>query len=328
MGSALSLGHQARIHAPPLMNSRWYNTAVVVLWLVTMGWLVDKKVLPPLLVGEPPSYRQVIEAQNQDPPAGWKVSWKGKPLGWALTDTKMRQTGLTEVDGRVHFDRFPIGDMMPIWLQPFLALAKKPVDGLSLDASSVMLIDAFGRLLRFDSAVQLPPLIDEITMRGTVEGGQLQLLVRSGEQSLSHELSLPPKALLADALSPQTRLPGLHVGQTWSVPVFNPLWPTKSPIEVISAEVEAPETILWNGEPVRALVVVYRHDSGTGSGASQNVQCKLWVRHDGVVLRQEAMLFDSSIVFVRLTDKAATKLIEAAGPRWWALRRGRMGKRR
>jgi hypothetical protein len=310
------------------MNSRWYNAAVVLVWLATMSWLAITKVLPPLLVGEPPSYRQVLEAQNDDPPAGWRVLWKGEPLGWALTDTKLQPTGLTEVHGRVHFDTFPIGTITPIWLQPFLGLTKKPLDRLSLDASSAMLIDTFGRLLRFDSAVRLTPLIDEITMRGTVDGGQLQLLVRSGNQSFSHELALPPKALLADALSPQTRLPGLHVGQSWSVPVFNPLWPTKTPIEIISAKVETSETILWNGELARTLVVVYRHDSGTGGGLDKNVQGKLWVRRDGVVLRQEAMVFDSSIVFVRLTDKETAKVIDAAGPRWWTFGHGRRGRRR
>jgi hypothetical protein len=309
------------------MNSRWYNATVVVVWLVTMSWLVTKKVLPPLLVGEPPSYQQVIDSQKHDPPAGWRVLWKEQPLGWALTDTKLQPTGLTEIHGRVHFDGFPLGAVTPIWLQPFLGLAKKPVDQLHLDASSAMLIDAFGRLLRFDSAVRLVPLIDEITMRGMVEGGQLQLLIKSGNQSFSHELSLPPKALLADALSPQARLPGLHVGQSWSVPVFNPLWPTKSPIEIITAKVEEPEVILWNGEPERTLVVVYCRDTGK-EGANQNVQGKLWVRHDGVVLRQEAMLFDSSIVFVRLTDKETTQVINAAGPHWWTFGRGRLGKRR
>jgi hypothetical protein len=312
------------------MNSRWYNATVVVLWLVTMSWLVTEKVLPPLRDGEPPSYRQVIEAQNRDPPAGWNVLWKGKPLGWALTDTKLQPTtGLTEVHGRVHFNTFPIGTMTPIWLQPFLVLAKRPIDQLSLDAKSAILIDTFGRLLRFDSAVRLAPLIDEITMRGTVEGGQLQLLIRSGNQSFSHEISLPPKALLADALSPQTRLPGLHVGQTWNVPVFNSLWPTKSPIELISARVESTETILWNGEPEQTWLVVYRYDSGTDGGANQkNVQGKLWVRGDGLVLRQEVMLLDSSIVFVRLTRKDTKKLIDAAGPRWWTFSHGRRGKRR
>jgi hypothetical protein len=327
MSNTSRMGRWSRTYAAILMNSRWYNTAVVLLWLVTMSWLVIAKVLPPLLVGEPPSYRQVIEAQDRDPVVGWRVLSKGQSLGWALTDTKSQPTGLTEVHGRVHFDAFPLSSMAPIWLQPFLVLAKKPLDHLSLDANSAMLIDGFGRLLRFDSAVRLEPLIDEISMRGSVDGSQLQLQVRSGNQSFTHEISLPPKALLADALSPQTRLPGLHVGQSWTVPVFNPLWPTKSPIEIISAKVEEEESILWNGELQNTLVVVYRYDSGTG-GAKQNAQGKLWVRRDGVVLKQEAMLFDSSIVFVRLSEKEAKKLVNAVGPRWWAFSRGRMGKHR
>ena len=304
------------------MNSRWYNTAVVILWLATMSWLVTKKVLPPLRGGEPPSYRQVIEAQNRDPPVGWRVLWKGKQLGWALTDTKSQPTGMTEVHGRVHLDTFPIGAVTPVWLQPFLTLVRKPVEQLHLDARSEMLIDTLGRLLRFDSTVQLAPLIDKITMRGTVEGGQLELVVSSGNQSGSSEVFLPPKALLADALTPQTRLPGLHVGQTWSVPVVNPLWPSKSRIEIISAKVEKAETILWNGVREDAWLVVYRRDSGTGGGDEQNVQGRLWVRRDGAVLRQEAMLFDSPIVFVRVTDKDTAKLLKKAGRRWWAFGRG------
>jgi hypothetical protein len=301
------------------MNSRWYNTTVVVLWLATMSWLVWEKFLPPLLVGEPPSYSQVIDAQNLDPPVGWNVFWKSQQLGWALTDTKKQPTGLTEIRGRVHFDTLPLGAMAPIWLRPFVGLAKKPVDKLHMDASSELLIDTFGRLLRFESSVQLPPLIDMVSMRGIVEGGQLELLVRSGNQSFSHEISLPPKALLSDALSPQTRLPGLHVGQTWSVPIFNPLWPTKSPIEIISAAVEGTDPILWNGEIINAWLVVYRHDSGSGAGANQNVKGKLWVRRDGVVLKQETILFDSPIVFIRQTEKESAKLIETTGARWWSI---------
>ena len=139
---------------------------------------------------------------------------------------------------------------------------------------------------------------------------------------------LPPKALLSDALSPQTCLPGLHVGQKWSVPVFNPLWPTKSPIEIISAEVEGSETIVWNGTAEKVWLVVYRRDSGTAGDSDHNVQGKLWVQRDGAVLRQESMLFDSPVVFIRLTDKETGKLIDTAGPRWWDFDHDRTGKRR
>jgi hypothetical protein len=309
------------------MNSRWYNAAVVVAWLGAMSWLMIEKVLPPLRVGEPPSYRQVIEAQSADPPVGWNIALNEHPLGWALTDTKKQPTGLAEIRGRVHFDDFPIAAMSPLWLQPFVAFAKKPSAGLRLDASSTILIDSFGRLFRFDSAIGLPMLADDINMQGTVDGGQLQLTIRSGAQSFTHELSLPPKALVADALSPQTRLPGLYVGQEWSVPIFNPLWPSKSPIEITSAKVEMPDIIMWDEKPANTLVVVYRRDSGAAGKVKQSVQGKLWVRDDGVVLRQESLLFDSSIVFVRMTEKETEKLIKKIGPRWWDFGGGRRGER-
>jgi len=59
------------------MSSRWFNTAVVVLWLATMSWLVKEKVLPPLLIGEPPSYSEIIEAQNRE-----FARRLGRVLGW------------------------------------------------------------------------------------------------------------------------------------------------------------------------------------------------------------------------------------------------------
>jgi hypothetical protein len=309
------------------MRSLWYNAAVVVMWLATMTWLVKEKVLPPLLVGDPPSQREVVEAQNREPPVGWKVSWKGESLGWALTDTKLQSNGLTEIHGRVHFDKFPIGAMAPAWLRPFLAIAKKPAVQLRMDASSELLIDTFGRLLRFDSAIQLDPLIEKISIRGTVEGGQLELVVRSGNQSFSHEVPLPPKSLLSDALSPQTQLPGLHVGQKWSVPIFNPLWPTKGPIEIICATVEGTGPLFWNGAGEDTLLVVYRLDSGSGGNADKNVKGRLWVRRDGAVLQQEAMLFDSTVVFVRLTNKETLDLIDTVGSRWWVFGQRRSGKK-
>jgi hypothetical protein len=299
------------------MNSRWFNTAVVVLWLATMSWLVKEKVLPPLLIGEPPSYSEIVEAQNSEPPVGWMVLVDGRRIGWAMTDTKQQKSGVTEIHGRAHFDSFPIEAVTPGWLQPFSRLISRPMGQLQMDARSELLIDTFGRLIRFDSTVRVQPWSETITMKGIVEGRQLQLSVHSGDLSLSYELPLPPKSLLSDALSPQSRLPGLHIGQIWSVPVFNPLWPSKSPIEIIEARVEDTQPIFWGGKSENAWLVVYRHESGSSAGAAQNPKGKLWVRRDGAVLRQEAMLSNSTIQFVRMSDKQAERLIAKLGQRWW-----------
>ena len=56
------------------MHSWRFNTAVVILWLATMSWLVKEKVLPPLLVGEPPNYSRII-GRKARPGRAAGVSW-------------------------------------------------------------------------------------------------------------------------------------------------------------------------------------------------------------------------------------------------------------
>ena len=244
------------------------------------------------------------------------MSFNGRPLGWALSDAKLQSTGLTEIHGRVHFAALPLGEMLPGWLQALSRLIQQPIDGLRMDARSVLTIDSLGRLVRFDSTVHVDPLHEVIGVRGTVEGRQLQLLVRTGGASFANEAFLPSDALLCDALSPQTQLPGLRAGQTWTVPVYSPLWPARNPLEIVHATVEGLEPIWWNGVVEDAWLVVYRSDPESGAGDPRG---RLWVRRDGTVVRQQVRLFNSIIAFDRLPDDEAAKLVEAAGRQWWSM---------
>ena len=299
------------------MHSRWFNATVVVLWLATMGWLVTEKVLPPLLVGEPPNYQTIVDAQKKEPPAGWRLMFNDRPVGWALSSTASQPNGLTEIRGRVHFDTLPLEEMTPGWLRTLFRLVERPVDGLKMDARSVLFIDPLGRLVRFESVVKLDPLNEVIRVRGDVEGKQLQLVVRSGDFSFTNEAYLPSNSLLGDALSPQTQLPGLRAGQTWTVPVYSPLRPANNPLEIFRATVEGSEPVYWDDGMVDAWLVVYRSDPGGSVGGNQNARGKLWVRGDGAVLKQQIMLFDSTMTFFRLPDERAVELEKKAGPRWW-----------
>ena len=184
----------------PIMHSRWFNAAVVMLWLATMSWLVTEKVLPPLLVGEPPSYSRIVEAQKDAPPVGWRMSLNGRPLGWALSDTKLQPTGLTEIHGRVHFDALPLEEMMPGWLRALSRLIEQPIDRLQMDARSVLTIDSLGHLVRFDSTVRVDPFNEVIRVHGTVEGRQLQLVVRAGGASFTSEAFLPVRRVVVRRL--------------------------------------------------------------------------------------------------------------------------------
>jgi hypothetical protein len=305
------------------MYNRWFSATVLILWLAMMGWLVKEKVLPLLLVGEPPSVGKVIEAQRQKPVVGWRVSLGNRPLGWALEDTKLQPTGLTEVHGRVHFDTLPLDEMVHAWLQPLSRLIGKPTDKLQLDARSVLTVDGLGHLIRFDSTLRFDPWNEVIAVHGTVEGGQVQLQVRTSSGSLEQALPLPTNGLLSDAFSPQpqTELPGLRAGQTWTVPVYSPLCPDKNKLEILRATVEETESIFWNGEMVSTRLVVYRSESGSGVGHGQKPRGRVWVRRDGTVLKQEAMpmAFGPTITFVRLAEKESEELAASAGRQWWSL---------
>ena len=184
------------------MQGRWFNTAVVLLWLVTMSWLVTQKFLPPFWSGEPPSYSGIVEAQRGAPPVGWRMSLGRRPLGWALSDTKLQSTGLTDIHGRVHFDALPLEEMMPGWLRALSRLMARPLDRLQMDARSVLTIDALGNLLRFDSTVRVMPLDEVIRVHGTVEGRQLELVVRDGNVSFTNETVLPADACRCDMDAP------------------------------------------------------------------------------------------------------------------------------
>src|SRR5436309_2171720 len=147
----------------------------------------------------------------------------------------------------------------------------------------------------------LPPLRPgEIVMQGVVEGSQLKLRVDAGDMSYNTERYMPRDALVGDELSPQARLPGLHAGQSWTVPVYNPLRPPDSPMEILQAKVEGHESLNWDGANVDTLLVVYRADSGSAYGASRAARGKMWVDGTGTVLRQEIDLLGSKLAFMRI----------------------------
>ncbi len=297
------------------MHSRWYNVAVIVLWLSTMSWLMARKVLPPLLVGEPPGYDRIIEAQRREPLVGWRMALGGRPLGWALSTTSPLPSGSTEICSRVHFDAIPLRDITPDWLHPLFGLLERATPTLEMDVQSTLTIDALHRLSRFESAVRFDPLDDPIKLRGTIDGSQLKLAVFTGDSWHASEMHFPHGALLGSAFSPQTQLPGLRAGQTWTVPAYSPLRP-RNPVEILQATVEGTEPTDWGGRTEETWLVVYRSDPGVAIGHDARPRGRLWVRRDGTVLKQQVMIFNATMTFVRLPDDQAASLSKAVEGRW------------
>jgi hypothetical protein len=295
------------------MESRWFNIAVILVWLSTSSWLVVSKVIPPLRRGQPPNYQSMYTQHGKDdepaPPVAWEMSLNGKPLGWAVSKVVLasehsRDTSLTDISSRIHFDRIPLAELSPAWMTKILLRSTiEPVDNLQMDAISSLKIDSLGHLAEFDSSLSAAGVPNSIAIRGKVRASLLRGEVKTAEFAYPFEIYLPGDALVSDELSPQSRLTGLHLGQEWTVPVFSPLRDPRSPVEILQACVDSRDLLMWEGEAVPVFQVVYRPDSGAALSSTGQPRAKLWVRDDGTVLKQEVAVLSSRLVFSRMSDE-------------------------
>ncbi len=283
------------------MANPWFNSAVALFWLATMTWLAVAKVIPPLVVGEPPTYRSIVTRPSEERVA-WSVHFNDRPVGSATTHNVRTEDDVTEMHSQVQFTRLPFSEMTPFRLDNFFDSSDR-IDSLPLSAQSVVEIDPMGRLIAFRATVGFGHWKDAIRIEGLADGSELRLNVRSGNFRYAASTYLAPDALLGDALSPSAFLPNLRVGQTWTVPVFSPFHPPNSPMEILRATVEREELLIHDGAAVRAWLVVYRSDEGSGRSFSKNARGKLWVRRDGTVLKQETTLSGGRVQFVRESNR-------------------------
>ena len=77
--------------------NRGYSIAIFAFWLAAMAWLVKEKLLPPLLVGDPPSYRTILAAAQTDQPVAWEILLNGRSVGGAITTTERLADGINQL---------------------------------------------------------------------------------------------------------------------------------------------------------------------------------------------------------------------------------------
>jgi hypothetical protein len=131
--------------------------------------------------------------------------------------------------------------------------------------------------------------------------------VAAGDLHYETTRHIPTHLALGDELSPQATIPGLTVGRHWTVPVYSPLRPGQTPIEILHAEVTGEETVYWEDGLVQTHLVAYREDPTS----DREPRCRLWVDRRGRVLRQEAALLGARVAFVRRSDADAARLAES-----------------
>lgn len=299
------------------MPSRPLSLVILIFWLSTMSWLVVAKVLPPLRTGEPPNYRTILPTGEVDEPVCWTISMNDKMLGWAASMVDRRKDGMAQMNSRVFLSELPIEDIAPGWLGAVVRPMLNSSGPLDMEAAGRLDIDPLGRLSAFETRMRVARIREALAIRGEIDGATLKVVVESGTFSWKSERYLSPQALVGDALSPQARLPGLWVGQKWWMPVYSPFRPPRSPIEILEARVEKTEGVRYDGRAIKAHLVVYRPDSGAGTGQSRETRGKLWVAPDGSVIRQEIMLLSSRLQFDRL-PKAKGRVLLASLPTDWS----------
>lgn len=289
------------------MYSRTFGITVCLFWLVAMTWLVSQKVLPSLRVGQPPNYNTILSAQKQNPLVGWRLELNKHELGWALSETKPQDNGMTEIDSRLHFNHLPLSELMSVMSRMFNRVLENNNPKIAFDAHSSLIIDPLGKLVRFDSTLRVADVPDSVRIRGEVEGSRLQVSIDSTLLSTKKEVYLPENAIVGDAFSPQAQLPNLREGQTWTAPSFTP-FVESAPMEIQIATVEGREIITWNDEIIDCWLVVYRNDPGHGLRSGQKPREKLWVADDGRVLKQQSNLFDSTLTITRMSNADSKRL--------------------
>ncbi|MHB8900444.1 MAG: hypothetical protein ACYC6Y_16960 [Thermoguttaceae bacterium] len=303
------------------MNSRWFNVAVFTLWIVTMAWLVREKILPTLVPGEPPDRLAILSAQADEPLVGYEVRWNQASVGSALVRTDRLPGGATMIDGQIRFDQLPLLRMVPEALVRVFGAAETLPESIALDAQNEVVFHPSGRLQRFRCTLSLGAALSAVLVEGYVAGDTMVLTIRSGGSNYRIRRPLPQNIMVSNGLMPQSRMPGLRPGQHWTVEVYSPLRSPTDPVEIMEAEVVGRDPISWGGGLEQAWLVIYRTDRGGRSGRTGNERARLWVRDDGVVLRQEFVLLDDTMTFVRVSQAGAAAMEQsyradrhAAGP--------------
>ena len=293
-----------------MLHRPWMIPLVLIFWCVTSGWLLVEKILPSLAPGSPPGYQALYMTENRPVPVAWTVLWNEQPLGWAMSQAERTEQGGMEVESLLHFDRLPIDEVLPPWTKLLLRHSFDPGTSYSLDARGHVSIDKRGDLRSFNSVVTLPNTDDRVFLNGRIEDGEVTVDVRAHGMNYGVSRHLPSHVRIGDELSPQATIPGLYPNRQWTVPVYSPLRPGQSPIQILHARVAGEESMFWDDKLVRVDVVHYTDDP-----AKHRVpKCRLWVDRNGRVLKQESLMLGSKLVFLRRSDAAAEDLIASVGP--------------
>ena len=282
------------------MANRIFVSAVVVLWLSSMTWLVSNRILPSFFGGQPP----IVQAYEDGEAVAWEVQWKGKSVGRAASVRLSGVGGSTDLYNRVVLVEFPVMQLAPSWIRA----AVGNLGSMTFDVMTRVEFDPLGNFSSFNSRISLNDMPSILKMSGRIEDDEyLKLKVRSSDFSHSTRIYLPGSEVLSEALFPDAKLPYMHVGRSWQEKVYSPFSSPADPVERVQVEVKSVETIEHHGDMRRVMRVDYKSIGSSGIPAHARTQGISWVDPEsGEVLRRDVFLGASKLRFERLPKQEAT----------------------
>lgn len=257
------------------MPSRPASLVIILLWLVSTVWLIQRDILPALGVGEI-TYERALAARAVEEPVEWIVYRQEEEVGNLLFSVKPSSDSSCQLQSRARI-RFPIPGFKES----------------QFELTSAIHVNPLKRLDRFQVLLSLPGDRTEIQVDGNANprgdlGVTARLLVDDKEvMKRDVAMSVDPEMMVLDVFGQIDRLPDLRPGKTWRTRFVNPLraivggvltTPLDS-MDFVQNTVVGTETIEWNGEKPLCYKLEHRY---------QQVATHSWARvKDGKVLVQE-----------------------------------------
>jgi hypothetical protein len=275
------------------MPSRPVTAAILLLWVLSTGWMLQREVLSRMGTHEPPPLHFDLADDVSDRLITWKI-YRGEELIGNARSTIKRKEDRTFELGCEHQYYRKFGPTRLADIKKVASIYRVTMEGDLVEMSMSIKAQFTGNMMAEQAA------------RGTVKDGKLHMeldkegfLVKFGAGALIQlkPVDVPPGTTVLNTMHPLHRITGLWEGRRWKVPVFNPIkfdfaLLAKEPPEPI-AEV-ASDTITWRGEEVDCWRIDY-----TDTKKDERIG-HTWVRcTDGLVLRQEASLENNKLTLER-----------------------------
>jgi hypothetical protein len=260
------------------MPSRPVIAVILVGWVVATTALLSRDVLPRWLVGPPPDLRQVAAAR----------SGNDEPIQWTILVAPEGGSGLEMMHpvGRVETRVFRPQDGFLLLKSHAIIDSKELLAGTPFatnqrdrfEVHSLFAVEKSGNLYSFRIGVQLVGSgRDILIIDGEVRGNDLWVTAHGPVPLLNWTKRFPyqPRSMVQNTMAPLEFLPGLHVGQRWSMQMISPL---TGAVGEVTVEVVGKRIIQWGEDQVSVHEVETR---------TEPFVMRSWVRLDGMVLRQE-----------------------------------------